>query len=145
MIRKKFKTAVTDSGREVQHDPGAKPGISNLIEIMSVATGESFAEIESRYDGAGYGQFKEDVGEAIVQLLAPIQERYAGLQADDAELHRLLALGAGKASEASAPTLAAMYDRMGYARSPRRAWRNVARRGGAMVVSRQGRRERSYR
>ena len=73
---------------------------------MSVATGESFAEIESRYDGAGYGQFKEDVGEAVVQLLAPIQERYAGLRADDAELHRLLALGADKARETSAPTLA---------------------------------------
>ena len=119
VIRKKFKTAVTDSGREVQHDPGAKPGISNLIEIMSVATGESFAEIESRYDGAGYGQFKEDVGEAVVQLLAPIQERYAALRADDAELHRLLAVGAGKASEASAPTLAAMYDRMGFVKASR--------------------------
>jgi tryptophanyl-tRNA synthetase len=119
VIRKKFKTAVTDSGREVQHDPGAKPGISNLIEIMSVATGESFAEIESRYDGAGYGQFKEDVGEAVVQLLAPIQERYAGLRADDAELHRLLALGADKAREASAPTLETMYERMGFVRASR--------------------------
>src|SRR3954452_1733089 len=57
-IRRKFKTAVTDSGREICHDVKAKPGISNLIEIMSVATGESIAEIESRYAGAGYGQFK---------------------------------------------------------------------------------------
>ena len=57
-LRKKFKTAVTDSGRDVRHDPGAKPGITNLIDIMSVATGDSLAEIESRYDGAGYGQFK---------------------------------------------------------------------------------------
>ena len=86
---------------------------------MSVATGESFAEIESRYDGAGYGQFKEDVGEAVVQLLGPIQERYTGLRADDAELHRLLALGADKARETSAPTLAAMYDRMGFVRASR--------------------------
>jgi tryptophanyl-tRNA synthetase len=118
-IRKKFKTAVTDSGREVQHDPGAKPGISNLIEIMSVATGQSFAEIESRYDGAGYGQFKEDVGEAVVQLLAPIQERYGALRSDDAELHRLLALGAEKARDTSAPTLETMYERMGFVRASR--------------------------
>jgi tryptophanyl-tRNA synthetase len=116
VIRKKFKTAVTDSGRDVVHDPAEKPGISNLIEIMSVATGESISEIESRYDGAGYGQFKEDVGEAIVQLVVPIQKRYGDLRADDAELHRLLAIGADKAREASAPTLETMYERMGFVR-----------------------------
>jgi tryptophanyl-tRNA synthetase len=114
VIRKKFKTAVTDSGREVLYDPAEKPGISNLIEIMSVATGDSIAEIESRYDGAGYGQFKEDVGEAVVALVAPIQERYRELRADDAELQRLLRLGADKAREAAAPTLRAMYERMGF-------------------------------
>ena len=81
VVRKKFKTAVTDSGTEVRHDPGEKPGVSNLIEIMSVATGEPIAEIESRYDGAGYGPFKEDVGEAVVALLTPIQERYEHLRA----------------------------------------------------------------
>src|SRR5207249_2552408 len=68
VLRKKFKTAVTDSGRDVRHDPGEKPGISNLIEIMAVTTGQSIEEIESRYDGTGYGRFKEDVGEAVVQL-----------------------------------------------------------------------------
>jgi tryptophanyl-tRNA synthetase len=116
VIRKKFKTAVTDSGREVQHDVEGKAGISNLIEILSVATGDSISDIESRYDGAGYGQFKEDVGEAVVQLLAPIQERYRELRADDTELQRLLAIGADKAREASAPTLDAMYERMGFVR-----------------------------
>jgi tryptophanyl-tRNA synthetase len=116
VIRRKFKTAVTDSGRDVRHDPVEKPGISNLIEIMSVATGDSFADIESRYDGAGYGQFKEEVGEAVVQLLAPIQQRFGELRADDAELSRMLAVGAEKAREASAPTLAAMYERMGFVR-----------------------------
>ena len=116
VIRRKFKTAVTDSGRDVRHDPPEKPGISNLIEIMSVATGESFAEIESRYDGAGYGQFKDEVAEAVVQLLAPIQQRFADLRSDDAELQRMLGVGADKAREASAPTLAAMYDRMGFVR-----------------------------
>jgi tryptophanyl-tRNA synthetase len=116
VVRRKFKTAVTDSGREVRHDPEAKPGISNLIEIMSVATGESVAAIESRYDGTGYGDFKLDVGEAVVTLLTPIQARYRELRSDPAELGRLLAVGADKAREASAPTLAAMYERMGFVR-----------------------------
>ena len=116
VIRQKFKTAVTDSGREIRHDPNEKPGIANLIEIMAVATGEPISAIESRYDGQGYGGFKEDVGEAVVNLFAPIQQRYEELRADDAELRRLLAVGAEKASEASAPTLEAMYDRMGFVR-----------------------------
>jgi tryptophanyl-tRNA synthetase len=113
VIRKKFKSAVTDSGREVRHDPTEKAGVSNLIEILSVATGESIGDIESRYDGAGYAQFKEDVGEAVVQVLTPIQERYETLRADERELQRLLAVGAEKARKASEPTLASMYDRMG--------------------------------
>jgi tryptophanyl-tRNA synthetase len=114
VIRKKLKSAVTDSGREVRHDRGAKPGISNLIEIMSVATGETFQEIEGRYDGQGYGPFKEDVAEAVVQLLTPIQARYRELRADEGELQRLLATGAAKAREESAPTLRRMYERMGF-------------------------------
>jgi tryptophanyl-tRNA synthetase len=115
-IRKKFKTAVTDSGREVVHDIKNKPGVSNLIEILSVATGESVEAIEARYEGQGYGQFKVDVGEAVVALLAPIQARYQELRSDDTELRRMLALGAEKAANAAAPTLAQMYERMGFVR-----------------------------
>jgi tryptophanyl-tRNA synthetase len=115
VVRKKFKTAVTDSGREVRHTPD-KPGISNLIEIMSVATGETIPEIEARYDGQGYGRFKEEVGEAVVTLLGPIQQRYEELRADEGELRSLLALGAEKARAASAPTLEKMYERMGFVR-----------------------------
>jgi tryptophanyl-tRNA synthetase len=114
VIRKKFKTAVTDSGRDVLHDPEAKPGISNLIEIMAVATGDDIPAIEARYDGHGYGRFKEDVAEAVVALLEPIQERYRGLRADEAELRRLLAIGAQRAAEAAAPTLSRMYAVMGF-------------------------------
>jgi tryptophanyl-tRNA synthetase len=114
VVRKKFKTAVTDSGRDVVHDPEQKPGISNLIEIMSVVTGDPIAAIEARYDGRGYGPFKEDVAEAVVTLLAPIQSRYEELRADEGELRRLLARGAEKAREASAPTLSAMYEHMGF-------------------------------
>jgi tryptophanyl-tRNA synthetase len=115
-IRKKVKTAVTDSGTDVRYDPEQKAGISNLIEIMSVATGRKVPEIEAEFDGSGYGAFKGAVAEAIVDVLAPITRRYAEIRADGVELQRVLARGAEKAREASAPTLAAMYERMGFAR-----------------------------
>ena len=113
VIRKKFKTAVTDSGTEVRHAP-EKPGISNLIEIMSVATGDAVDAIEARYDGKGYGAFKLDVADAVIALLEPIRLRYEELRADPGELTRLLGLGAEKARTASEGTLAAMYERMGF-------------------------------
>jgi tryptophanyl-tRNA synthetase len=116
VVRKKFKTAVTDSGTDVRHDPEEKAGISNLIEIMAVVSGKTIADVEALYDGQGYGQFKGDVGEAVVELFAPIQQRYEELRADEGELRRLLAVGAAKAREASAPTLEAMYERMGFVR-----------------------------
>jgi tryptophanyl-tRNA synthetase len=114
-LRKKVKSAVTDSGTEVRRGPD-KAGITNLIDILAVAAEEEPEAIESRYDGSGYGQFKSDVAEAVVEVVVPIQERSSALRADDAELHRLLAQGAGKAREESAPTLAAMYERMGFVR-----------------------------
>ena len=116
VVRKKFKTAVTDSGTEVRHDPEEKPGVSNLIEIMAVATGRSIVEVEEQIDGQGYGAFKEAVAEAIVELLTTIQPRYEALRANEGELLRLLGLGAEKAREASAGTLEAMYERMGFVR-----------------------------
>jgi tryptophanyl-tRNA synthetase len=112
-IRKKLKSAVTDSGREIRRGDD-KPGVSNLIDILSVATGKTPGEIEVDYGQAGYGQLKADVGEAIVELLAPIRERYLALRADEAEVLRLLRVGAEKAAAASAPALAQMYDRMGF-------------------------------
>ena len=117
VIRKKFKTAVTDSETDVRHAPDEKPGVSNLIEIMSVATGASVGEVETRYDGSGYGAFKADVAEAVIELLDPIRRRYEEIRSDEAQLSRLLELGADKARVASAPTLAAMYERMGFAKS----------------------------
>jgi tryptophanyl-tRNA synthetase len=116
-IRKKFKTAVTDSGREVRYDPERKPGVSNLLEIMGVATGRSISEIEAEFEGKGYGDFKTAVGESVVELLTPIREHYEALRADERELQRLLAVGAEKARRVADPTLEAMYDRMGFARS----------------------------
>jgi len=115
-LRKKFKSAVTDSGTDVRHDPETKPGVSNLIEIMAVMSERSIPEIEAQFDGQGYGAFKEGVAEAVVELLAPIQERYNALRADEGELRRMLAQGADKAREASAPVLETMYERMGFVR-----------------------------
>jgi tryptophanyl-tRNA synthetase len=110
------KSAVTDSGSDVRYDPDEKPGISNLIELMTVVTGDSIKDVEGRYDGSGYGQFKSDVADAVVTLLEPIQSRYREVRGDPAELQRLLRAGAGKARALAAPTLAAMYDRMGFTR-----------------------------
>ena len=116
-IRKKVKSAVTDSGSDVRYDPDEKPGISNLIELLTVVTGESIKDVEGRYDGSGYGQFKGDVADAIVAALEPIQQRYRELRSDPAELQRLLAMGAEKARASSAPTLSLMYERLGFART----------------------------
>jgi tryptophanyl-tRNA synthetase len=115
VIRKKFRSAVTDSGREIRRGDD-KPGVSNLIDILAVATGRTPGEIEVAYESAGYGDLKSDVGDAVVELLTPVRERYLELRADEPELRRLLALGAEKARAASAPTLSAMYERMGFVR-----------------------------
>jgi tryptophanyl-tRNA synthetase len=114
-IRKKFRSAVTDSGREIRRAPD-KPGVANLIDILAVATQRTPEEIEAAYDGSGYGDLKRDVGDAVVDLLDPVRERYLALRADEPELLRLLAVGADKARAASAPTLEAMYERMGFVR-----------------------------
>jgi tryptophanyl-tRNA synthetase len=117
VVERKIKSAVTDSGREVRRGPG-KEGIGNLIEVLSVATGDTADAIEGRYDGAGYGQFKGDVAEAVIELLRPIRERYEELRADPAELERLLARGAEQARAITGPVLERMYDRMGFVRRP---------------------------
>jgi tryptophanyl-tRNA synthetase len=112
-IRKKVKSAVTDSGAEVRRGDD-KPGITNLIDLMTVATNEPAGAIEVRYENGGYGQFKSDVAEAVVAVLEPIQARYRELRDDPGELARLLAVGADKARASSAPTLERMYEAMGF-------------------------------
>jgi tryptophanyl-tRNA synthetase len=116
VIRRKFKVAVTDSGRDVRR-AADKPGVSNLVDIMSVAEGVSPEEIENRYDGQGYGQFKSDVAEAVIAFLEPVRLRYEELAADPGELERLLRHGAEQAAAAAAPTLDSMYERMGFVRA----------------------------
>jgi tryptophanyl-tRNA synthetase len=112
-IRRKVRSAVTDSGSDVRRGDD-KPGITNLIDIMSVATGASPEEIEASYDGTGYGKFKEDVAEAVVALLDPIRLRYGELRSNQAVLRALLAEGAAKAELIAAETLEAAYDRVGF-------------------------------
>jgi tryptophanyl-tRNA synthetase len=115
VVRRKFKVAVTDSGREVRRGPD-KPGVTNLVDIMAAATGDPPEAIEDRYDGQGYGPFKADVAEAVVTMLEPVRLRYEELSSDPGELERLLRVGAAAATESSAPTLEAMYERMGFVR-----------------------------
>jgi tryptophanyl-tRNA synthetase len=111
-IRKKLGSAVTDSGREVVRDP-EKAGISNLIEILAVARGVGQEAIEAEFADAGYGDFKKAVAEGVVELLAPVQERYTELRADEGAIEAALAAGAEKAREIAAATLVDVRDRMG--------------------------------
>jgi tryptophanyl-tRNA synthetase len=111
-IRKKLGSAVTDSGREIVRDED-KPGIANLIDILSVARGIDPAEVEREFEGAGYGDFKQAVAEAVVGFLAPVRERYAELRPDEAALEEVLAVGAGKARAIASGTLAEVRERMG--------------------------------
>ena len=103
VITKKFKRAVTDSESEVRFDRETKPGVSNLLEILSACTGESPTDLATRY--TQYGPLKADTGEAVVELLRPIQQRYHELMADPAELQALLRKGAAKARAVAAATL----------------------------------------
>jgi tryptophanyl-tRNA synthetase len=111
-IRKKLGSAVTDSGREVRRGED-KAGITNLIDILAVARGVAPAEIEVEFDGAGYGDFKKAVAEGVVELLAPVRERYAGLRPDEAALEATLAEGAENARAIASKTVAEVRSRMG--------------------------------
>jgi tryptophanyl-tRNA synthetase len=103
-IRRKIKRAQTDSGREVVRGPD-KAGITNLIEVYAVARGAEPDQVEREFEGEGYGAFKAAVGEAVVDLLAPIRERYRELRADEAALERALAEGAERAHELASQTI----------------------------------------
>ena len=111
-IRKKLGSAVTDSGREIVRGED-KEGITNLIDILAVARGIDPAEVEREFEGQGYGDFKKAAAEAVVELLAPVQERYAELRPDEAALEAALAAGAEKARAIAAPILAEVRERMG--------------------------------
>jgi tryptophanyl-tRNA synthetase len=112
---KKVKRAQTDSGGEVVRGPD-KQGISNLIEIYSVARGVAPEDVEREFEGQGYGDFKAAVGEATAELLAPVRDRYRELRADEAALERALQQGAERARELAVPTMAEVHSAMGLGR-----------------------------
>ena len=111
VISKKFKRAVTDSDSEVRFDRAAKPGVSNLLEILAACTGRTPEEVASGYQQ--YGPLKNDTGEAVIEVLRPIQERHRSLMADRGELARLLRRGADKARGVASATLARAYRNIG--------------------------------
>lgn len=110
-IEKKIKRAVTDTEAEVRYDPATKPGVSNLLSILAGATGRTPDEAAVGY--SQYGPLKADTAEAVIELLAPLQARYAELRDDPAETTRLLAIGAERAREIASATLARAHERLG--------------------------------
>ena len=115
---KKFKSAVTDSGREIHYDPAEKPGVSNLLTIQTAITGRTMDEVVTAYVGKGYGDLKTDTAELVRDLIAPIREATQGYLDDPAELTRLMAIGAHKARATAHDTLSAVYDRVGFVPLP---------------------------
>jgi tryptophanyl-tRNA synthetase len=111
-LRRKIRSAVTDSGTEVRRGPD-KEGIANLIEIMSAVRDIAPEEVEGEFDGSGYGDFKSAVADEVVSYLAPVRERYADLRGDEEALERTLAAGADKARAIASDTLADVRQRMG--------------------------------
>jgi tryptophanyl-tRNA synthetase len=104
VVAKKIRSAITDSGSEVVRGPG-KEGISNLIEILAAVSGIAPEEVEAKFDGSGYGAFKQAVADAVVEYLAPVRQSYNELRADEAELERVMASGAEKARAIAADTM----------------------------------------
>ena len=112
---KKFKSSVTDNGKEIKFDEKLKPGISNLLTIHSALSGKSVGDLESEFSGKGYGDFKAAVAEVVIAKLEPISKRTNELMDDPAELSRVLNNGAQKASEVASTTLKAAYSAIGLA------------------------------
>ena len=111
---KKFKSAVTDSGREIAFDPVHKPGIANLLTIQHAITGTAVPELEASYAGKGYGELKQDTAEIVATVIAPIRDRVEQYMADPGELQTLMAAGAAKARASAQQTLDVVYDRVGF-------------------------------
>jgi tryptophanyl-tRNA synthetase len=111
---KKIRSAVTDTGREVVADPVNKPGVTNLLTIHGALSGRTVAELEDQFAGRGYGDLKKELAEVVADFVAPVRQRTQELLDDRAELERLLADGARRAREVAAPTVARVYERVGF-------------------------------
>jgi len=113
-IRRKIARAVTDPGSEIRADDEAKPGVTNLLRIYAALSGQSVPSLQERYAGVGYGAFKKDLAEVVVDAFAPIRERTEKMLADEAELDRMLAHGAARASQVARQTMRTVRDRIGF-------------------------------
>jgi tryptophanyl-tRNA synthetase len=115
VILKKFKSSVTDAGKEIKYDEKSKPGISNLLTIHSAFSGKSITEVENEFADKGYGDFKTAVADVVNSELAPIREKTATLMQDPAELMRILKIGGEKANLVASETLKKVYEAIGLA------------------------------
>lgn len=115
VILKKFKSSVTDAGKEIKYDEKSKPGISNLLTIHSAFSGKSITEVENEFSDKGYGDFKTAVADVVNSELAPIREKTATLMQDPAELMRILKIGGEKANQVAGETLKKVYEAIGLA------------------------------
>ncbi len=114
VIRKKLKRAVTDSEAEIKFDPENKPGVSNLLTLYSSITDKSILEIEKHYAGQGYGAFKSELGDAMAEFLAPIQEKFREIRDDLGFMNQVLKQGADNARERAAPILKNVQEAVGF-------------------------------
>lgn len=114
VTRKKFKSAVTDSEREIRFDLVNKPGVSNLLTIQQAITGRPVDAIVADYEGRGYGDLKTDTAEIVVGFMSPIRDRVTDLMADEGELLRLASIGAQKARATAHATLHDVYEAVGF-------------------------------
>lgn len=114
-IRRKFRRAVTDSDSEIRVDRENKPGVTNLLDILSAVTGEGAQQIVDRLAGKGYGALKDEVAEAVIAELAPVQARYSEILADKAYLEGVMQSGAERASRIAAKTMRKVHKKLGLA------------------------------
>ena len=115
VVMKKFKTAITDSGKEIKYDPTNKPGVSNLLSIIKAVTNEEMSAIESQFAAKGYGDLKTFTGEVVVEnIIKPFREKTLALLADEKQLNSLMSEGAQKAEKVAAATLKSVYEKVGF-------------------------------
>jgi tryptophanyl-tRNA synthetase len=115
VVMKKFKTAITDSGKEIKYDPTNKPGVSNLLSIIKAVTNEEISSIEAQFASKGYGDLKTFAGEVVVEnIVKPFREKTLALLADEKQLNSLMSEGAQKAEKVAAATLKSVYEKVGF-------------------------------
>ncbi len=114
VVEKKIRSAVTDTGRDVVADPESKPGVTNLLVILSTLTHTPIPALEARFAGRGYGDLKKEVAAAVLDVVGPFQQRVNELLAAPEALDDVLARGAVKARAVATQTLAAVHERLGF-------------------------------